>query len=44
MEMEAVYKVVDDRSLCIKYKTIVAMEEALQRNLGSIKSNYTNDK
>lgn len=41
MTMEAVYKMATDRSLCIKYKSEAAMQEALQRNKDGIKFLYT---
>lgn len=42
-DMEAAYKMGDDRSLCIKYKTSNAMEEAL-RIMDTVKFKYANGK
>lgn len=42
MEMETVYKMGEDRSLCIKFRTASAMEQALRRNAETVKFSYTN--
>ncbi|XP_062710319.1 uncharacterized protein LOC134288701 [Aedes albopictus] len=44
MHMETVYKMEEDRSLSIKFKTAVAMEEALRLNSGPVKFCYSNGK
>lgn len=44
MHMETVYKMGDDRSLCIKYMSTDAMKQALQRNVDIVKFQYSNGK
>lgn len=43
-DMETVYKMGEDKSLCIKFKSLAAMEGALRRSLDTIQFKYTNGK
>ncbi|XP_029734493.2 uncharacterized protein LOC115269851 [Aedes albopictus] len=43
-DMEAVYKMGDDRSLRIKFRNAAAMEDALHKNDGVLKFKYVNGK
>lgn len=43
-DMGAAYKMGDDRSLCIKYKTRNAKEEALSRIMDTVKFKYADGK